>query len=195
MKLRKAKRKFSWSQYEPDESSSPVISDVKTVSSNEEPGNEKKQFVKAKNSALKFLGLRAHTEYELRQKLLKKEFNPEIVDKVISELRSYDFLNDTKFASDFISSKIKIKKDGLYKISKQLSLKGIDKQIVKDLISQYVDEDKLKENAVRLCRDKIKYLSGKELSRDKLKQRLILYLQNKGYSTDIIISAFKELEL
>ena len=51
--------------------------------------------------ALKILGMRALSTGEVRDKLRRKAENPDDIDGIISRLRDYGYLNDTRFAESY----------------------------------------------------------------------------------------------
>ena len=158
---------------------------------------EKSEYYATKNSALRFLARRSHSIFEIRQKLLKKEFNESTIDVIINELIQIGYLNDQKFAEAFVEARINYKYDGLSKIKAQLYKRGIAKDLINEIISRKSEdlEEELFQNALELAKRKQRQIisrSSDEIPKQKLKEKLTLYLVNKGYSFTQISQVLKE---
>lgn len=60
---------------------------------------------RARQSAIKMLTLREHSECELLQKLIAKSHDPLLAEKVVSELKAGNLVSDERFVKAFIRSK------------------------------------------------------------------------------------------
>ncbi len=137
-------------------------------------------FIKAKDTAFKYLGYKARTKYEIEKKLIEKEFPTEIVERTINLLLTYGYIDDESYAKKFISEKINYKGYGKHRIKYELKMKKVDEQIIDDLLTDTHDDEL--EKAIKLATKKIK---NKNIDY-KEKQKVIAYLQRRGYSFDII---------
>jgi regulatory protein len=160
--------------------------------------NEKSEYYTTKNSAYRYLARRSHSVYELKQKLLKKDFNESVVDAIISELIEMGYLNDKKFAEEFVDARIKSKADGIQKIKSQLYKRGISKGFIDDAIKKvsHESEDVILDNVFKLARrkyDQIVSHKSLEIPKQKIREKLTLYLVNKGYSYSEIAKALNEI--
>ena len=54
-------------------------------------------YIKAQNTALKFLGYKMRTEKELLDKLIKEQYSEEIIARVMEFLIKYDYINDREY--------------------------------------------------------------------------------------------------
>lgn len=140
-----------------------------------------------KNKSFDLLSRRMHSEKELKDKLKRKgDYTTEIVEEVIVYLREKNYLNDEEFTRKFISQKSNLRKDGPRKIKSELIKKGINSEIIdREIISIYSQGDEY-ENAVNHANKKISSLEHKKLDKFKLKQKVMNYLANKGFSYDMI---------
>ena len=86
-------------------------------------------YEKAKNTAVKFLGYRARSKKELRDKLIK-DYDENITDKVISMLEKYGYVNDEEYAKAYVRDCLNLKGWGQKRISLELTKRGIDKNII-----------------------------------------------------------------
>lgn len=158
-----------------------------------------------KQKSLDYLSARPRSEKEVRDKLKSKvktnnkqqptpyfshpelvsgSLNSEIIDEVITFLKKYDYVDDTKFAKWLVEQRQNQGKGPQF-IKQDLYKKGVDKnvinQVVKNLDSSGVIE-KTYEKALK------KY--AKETNEYKKKQKIYRYLLTKGFSYDEINNLF-----
>jgi len=140
--------------------------------------------------AFRLLKYRLRSEYELSQRLKRKRFSEQEISGVLSYLKERDFVDDGEFARAWVESRIK-KPLGLYRLRQELKIKGIDKdlidQVLEDVGSRYAEEEMIKQIIIRRW-DKLK-----NIPLQKAKQRLFLYLLQRGFSKDAIRDAIEQL--
>ncbi len=142
-------------------------------------------YIKAQDTALKFLGYKMRTEKEVVKKLSEKEFSDEIIARVMAFLNKYGYVDDRKYCEAYIKECNRLKPKGKYLIKYELLQRGIDESIIYDVFENTeVDEVS---NAVKLLRKKIKDFSNIDF---KEKQKAFAMLQRKGYDYDVIKEAF-----
>ncbi len=146
------------------------------------------------NSALRLLSRRSHSKFELKVKLLKKKFEKERIQKVLSDLEDKGYLDDQKFAEELVSERLNRKKDGINKIRNSLYQKGVKKEIIESVLESEIDENEMIDSAMKLAEKKINLLSNVEDTL-KRKQKLISYLSNKGFNFDQIKVVLNRLKL
>ena len=135
-----------------------------------------------RRSAFWHLGRRDHSEQELRQKLSRKTDNQTWIDTVIDECYQYNYLNDQRFIESFI--RISNNKGyGINRIKRDLTQKGIATEMIQASLSE--NQYDYIESAVLLLDKKYK----SRLSNQNIKQKAMVFLQNKGHSFDDIFAA------
>ena len=105
------------------------------------PGYEKsKDKTRAKKRVLHLLERSQKSEKQLRDKLKEGGYEQDVIDEAIDYAKSYHYIDDERFARDFVrlschnKSRIRLKQD--------LSQKGIDKDLIDIAIEEeYEDED------------------------------------------------------
>ena len=100
---------------------------------------------KAREAALKLLDYSDRTESELTERLLKKGYEPDIVDEVVGALVNCGLVDDTRYAELFIKGKLEAGKGKIW-IRNKLKEKGIDASTVEaafDAALQEADESVL----------------------------------------------------
>ena len=140
--------------------------------------------VKAFNSAMRSLKLRDRSEKEIRDKLKQKELAVSAIDKAIKKLYRLEFLNDKRFAEMFVRDRMKLKPKGKRVLSLELAQKGIDKDIIEEVLSELVGGEEELDLAKRVFEKAEKKYGGPEDS--EAKQKIIKYMVSKGFSWDDI---------
>jgi len=138
-----------------------------------------------KQSAFRYLGLRNHSKSELKLKLIKKGYEKSLINKSLNDIDRLGYLNDKKFAEEFFNYQVKRKK-GLYKIKAELIKKGIDRKIIKEISDEFIDHPEFENSINQLVTKKLKLYQNKKYSKIQIKQKLYLFLTQKGYSADLI---------
>ena len=150
----------------------------------------KKYFIKKR--ALHFLNRRIHSEYELKQKLLKKEYAPKLIAEVLAELKKNDLLNDEKFAEAFISEKLKIKKWGKNKILAEIFKRGINRKLFEKVVLE-IDEESYIKSAEEIAKKKFNVLKERTNDNQIIKRKLFSFLTSKGYEYETIKNVANKL--
>ena len=70
---------------------------------------EEKELTQAKNAAYRLLTYRPRSRMELVQKLRDKEFDEETIDSVVAGLVRLGYINDTEFAHQWASSRVRMR--------------------------------------------------------------------------------------
>jgi regulatory protein len=152
------------------------------------------EFASAKSKALRFISRRMHAEKELRAKLIEREYHPKIVDEVIVYLRSIDFVNDEKFAKAFVNDFQLRKPAGRRLLQQQLHLKGISSAIIQNVLGE-TNENHEYDTALQAAMKKLDHYkaSKKKLEPQKQQQRIVQFLQRRGFVWSIISPVLKKI--
>ena len=148
-------------------------------------------FKKAKAHAFRFLSYRDRSHWELDQYLKKKEYSHPVIQQTLDYLTELNYINDQQFALQWSQFKIKKNKIGRSRLYMELSSKGIDKAIIKKTLNAIYEDNPEKDLAEQCARKK--WVSLKGIEKEKKKQRLVQFLQRKGFSSDIIYQSLKTL--
>jgi regulatory protein len=144
------------------------------------------EVLKAYTRALKYLSYRPRSEKEIRDRLIRKQFDPMIIDQVIDKLKEDKFLNDTQFAEWWTEQRQTFRGKSKYVIKSELSEKGIDRNTIEtSLVNAQDDYETAKEFIKRKGR-KFERYSGEEYT-----QKVTGFLQRKGFSWDVIQKILK----
>jgi len=150
----------------------------------------------AKDSALDYLGRRARSEKELRQRLRILRIKKGLIDEVISDLKRTGLLDDRRFAMEFAEDFAARKAVGAVKMRAELQYRGIDKEIIEDTLGNIYEVLDSNELIRRSLKKKSRLLE--KINDPKVKQKLYQYLLRQGFTWDEIKESFhsigKEIE-
>jgi regulatory protein len=135
-------------------------------------------------SALRALMRRAHSIHQMKEYLNPRAEDKDLVANVIARLRELNYLDDTRFAAEFARQHASFRKQGRFRIARELRARGVpDAYIDAALDSVFAETDEAASVRARIKR-KLAHVRG------ALDQRKIasLYgsLLRAGFSADII---------
>jgi len=143
--------------------------------------------------AVLLLQIRSHSEAELIQKLMKKGFKQEEITEAILKLKEYHYIDDHKFAVDFITTHFS--KDSKRKIVMSLFQKGVDSDITEAAFFEVAEsfEVSLEEEALNNSIEK--YIRHRSINNDEERQKLMAHLYRKGFSVNNIQRILEQRDL
>ncbi|MDR0847353.1 MAG: RecX family transcriptional regulator [Lactobacillales bacterium] len=140
--------------------------------------------------ALYYLSFKMRTSKEIAEYLkkhdTKKQFNEEIISKVIFKLQEYKYINDAEYAKMFVNDAINLTTDGRRKIAQKLKQKGITELDVMSALDEIDSDDELF-NAKKLAEKLIRKYE-KESARNRI-EKTRQSMMTKGYNRDVIDAA------
>lgn len=131
----------------------------------------------ALDKALTHISAMRKTEKQVRAFLAQKGYLPAVVEYVLEKMRGYDFLNDGKYAEEYLLHASK--KKGGRLIRAELRAKGISEEDIDGALSGLDGETEVAA-ATGILR---KYLRGKTPDRETL-YKAYRYLLGKGFDHD-----------
>lgn len=138
------------------------------------------------NLALKILSRRAHSEYELRQKLYQKDYSIDEVNQVIARLLPYGYINDTEFAKNLFEKYLRLKKYSFTIIICKLKQHGVTDSVIKNVTQSYNYEEEWN-SAVKLVINRFKTVDATN------KEKIYRFLATRGFSTTTINKVFQKI--
>lgn len=140
---------------------------------------------RVKEAAFRFIARRPHSRSEIYLKMIKKNFDKELVNKVLADLTEKNYINDTEFAEIFVRQALEQKKSGLMKIRTSLMKRGVAREIIDDVLNRHTDENEMLESALQLSEKKLKLLRSRGTDRQTLRKKIYAFLISRGFSHDI----------
>ena len=107
----------------------------------------------AKSVAVRLLSRREHSAFEIRDKLLKRDFDNEEIDRVIIELQQGGWLSDERFAEAYIRMR-QLKGFGPVRIAMELNERGVKESIIDDYL--HAEDDSWRQTLEQQYRKKYK---------------------------------------
>lgn len=143
--------------------------------------------------AMGYLSRTIRTEYQIRRYLkdlsfkkkglwytdISKEEFEKTFNEIIEKIKSYGYIDDAKYAEQFILSRTKNKPRGKSILISELMSKGVSKEIAFEKVEEMVEDEY--EVLDHLYRKKYK-----EEVLNRTDRKKINYLQRKGFSWDLI---------
>ena len=139
----------------------------------------------AKSVAVRLLSRREHSAFEIRDKLLKRDFDETEIAQAIVELQQGGWLSDERFAEAYIRMR-QLKGFGPIRISIELNERGVKESIV-DGYMQPGDEIWLQ----TLQQQYLKKYKNNPIEDYNDKAKRIRFLQYRGFSLDAIYRTVK----
>lgn len=144
---------------------------------------EESAFGKAYARALDYILRRPRSEKELRDYAFRKQWEPELRDRVIAKLSEKGYLDDETFAASWVRHRAMGKPMSQRKLCLELQQKGVASDIIEKALAE---DETFDENAA------LKKLIEKKRTRYSDEQKFIAYLVGQGFRYDKIKQALEE---
>jgi regulatory protein len=129
---------------------------------------------------------------DIRKKLEKWDIQPEQSEKILAELIKEQFIDESRFASFYVSDKFRFNRWGKKKIRHQLKQKEISDEDINNALNQ-IDEKEYRQTLKKLLKEKLRQVKDREPV--KQKAALIRNAVSKGYEYEEIIPIVEQLLL
>lgn len=152
---------------------------------------DQERFEKYLGNVYRYLGIRARSEKEIRDYLIKKKASDEIIEKMISLLYEQKFLNDEEFARSWVRSRARSRPKGKRLLQIELAQKGIAKDVIEQVLSE--DQEDIPDELTQA-----KNLIGKRVDRLRGEPRQVVYqkvgafLGRRGFSWELAKKAIDQ---
>lgn len=121
-------------------------------------------------------------EYKI---ITKQGFNENLIEPVLERLLERSYLDDKKFAESFVRSRAVYKNPSRRKLILELKKKGIDQEIIDEVIENSDDYDE---------KTSLKAVLLKKINKYESEEKLIAYLARQGFSFDDIKAEIANLK-
>ncbi len=142
---------------------------------------------RAKLRSMNLLQSRDYTRRQLEDKLKQGEYPPECVEEAISYVEFYGYIDDYRYAKDYIEYNLQAK--SRKRIETDLMRKGIGKDIIDKTFDELedlgVEQDEL--SMARTLLNKKKYCANTATKQEQ--QKMYGFLYRKGFQSDTISKA------
>jgi regulatory protein len=140
-------------------------------------------------AALRLLARRELSEAQVRQRLARRQHDPEAIDAAIDRLKGARSIDDDRTAAAIARSELSVRGRGRLRVRRQIEAAGIAPAVaqraVEDAFAE-VDDQALLEGALdRRLRGRTTIADDREM------QRLYRYLIGQGFDSDRILKALR----
>jgi regulatory protein len=151
---------------------------------------KRQSIIDAKQTAYNYVAYKPRTESQVRTKLKEKSFSNEAIDKSIEFLYEFKYLNDEKYALDFVRNYLNLRGAGKIKLAIELKKRGITQDLINNAIQTYFPED-VASLAMETAKYYLKKISYKTI--EKQKSSLRNYLLRQGFEYNIINTTMNDI--
>lgn len=141
-----------------------------------------------RGAALTLLSFRPRSVSEVRGRLLRRGFDPTLVEEVLERLRGQGMLDDAGFAQFWVENRQAHRPRGGRLLQAELRAKGIDREVIEGVLPEDEEEEAA---AYRLGERKARSLRG--LDWREFRQRIGEHLVRRGFSYDTADSTARRL--
>jgi len=138
--------------------------------------------VKGKKYSLRLLAARSRSECEIKSRLLKAGYADAVSENIVGALKKEKILDDARFASEWIDSRLDFSPRAAEVIRAELEEKGVSDDTIQQV---FLEKSKQLDNrtiALNLVKDKVSL--EKALSGEKLRVKVFRFLVSRGFDAD-----------
>lgn len=151
---------------------------------------KKAEFQKTLDKLLRFATLRPRSVREYNLWFKKRKVHDSLHEMLFNRLKKLELLDDEKFTRWWVGQRLQFKYKSRREIAYELRQKGIDKEIIDQVISESVDQEKEIEMAKKLLEKKI--YRWKSLPKIEAQRKMSDYLGRHGFGWDVVKEAINE---
>lgn len=133
---------------------------------------------RAREKALYLLEHRSHSKRELTEKIARTAASREAAQAAADRLEEMGLLDDRAFAENYARELFVRKRFGPLRVRQELSRKGIDRELIDQVMAPYLEEDAGEENMALVLAKRYPLWREDE----KTRRRAVAALQRMGYS-------------
>ena len=143
---------------------------------------------RGKERALYYLKNSDKTVSQMRSKLKEGYYPEDIIDEVLSFLEKYGYIDDYRFAQNFVSYNKHNK--SVKQLKNKLLLKGVRREIIDEVICEGIqDNEDVEERQIEAyCRKKLK--AGGD---DRQSNKIVMALIRRGFKYEQVQSVFRKV--
>ncbi|WRS29430.1 regulatory protein RecX [Actinomycetaceae bacterium MB13-C1-2] len=143
----------------------------------------------AYDGAVRLLGMREHSRFELQQKLNARGFDPSDIESALDRLIEQKYLDDQRFAEILSRQYSNLGRRGL---TEQMKKRGISKDIWEPLVLQ-IDSREEFDRALNAARRKTHLVPDDWDQREKWRRRTASFLQRRGFNQSVVMAVLARL--
>ncbi|MCX5680149.1 MAG: RecX family transcriptional regulator [Candidatus Omnitrophica bacterium] len=153
--------------------------------------SEDKVRTKALNNAYMLLRIRPRSEREVRDRLRLKGYSEELVGDIISGLKKTGEIDDLKFATFWIESRMHLNPAGDVVLKHELKHKGVEAGVIECVLKHKADN--YDEYAIALSMAEERFRRFSKIDRPKALKRVYDFMLRRGFKYDTVQRIISEL--
>ena len=142
--------------------------------------------------ALGLLDQRARSRAELRERLIKAEFEPQLVDEVLDDLASSGLINDAQFAHEWVRQRAARRGKSARALDMELRDKGVGGADRAAALEQISDEEHTARAVAEKSARKVKAAPADRAEYDKHLRRIVGALARRGFNQGMALRIARE---
>lgn len=131
--------------------------------------------------AMRYLSLRPRSEQEMRLFLMSHEKDEQIRELVIERLRARGWLDDQRFAAQWVENRVAFRPRGKKALALELRQRGVRAAVIEQVV-QELDEEEMAYQAAQ----KVLY-RYKDLDHQTFRRKLYDLLIRRGFSYEVVL--------
>ncbi len=147
----------------------------------------------ALRTALDYLGYRARTEHEIRQKLLRSEFDEAVAARTVARLHELGYLDDAAYARAYVEARFRSRGYGPQRLRTELLRRGVAPPLIEAVLDGALGQEDMLEAARSHAAKRWPRLAA-EADPRKRRKKLSEYLLRRGFSYETARRVVEELE-
>ncbi len=151
---------------------------------------EENTFYEIYNQSLYYIDIKMRNEKELTEYLKRKNYNEDIITKVIKRLKEEGLIDNKKYVKAYTNDKINLSLYGPFKIRNELIKLNIEENIINEYL-ETIEEDVWLNKINKIIEKKLK--QNKKLSNSFLKKKILEDLYYLGYDKEMVINLLENI--
>jgi regulatory protein len=147
----------------------------------------------ARETALEYLGYRARTAQEVRQKLARSGFDEAVAEDAVARLGELGYLDDAAYARAYVQARFRNRSYGPGRLRADLRRRGVADGLIDAALGALVEEADMLEAARSHAEKRWPRLAA-EADAFKRRKKLSDYLLRRGFSYDTARRVVEEFE-
>jgi regulatory protein len=149
------------------------------------------EIYQAKQTGMRYLERRRRSRKEVRRRLVKKEYSESAIEAAIRFFEEYGMVDDEAFARAWVHDRLLRKKVGRQKLVAELSERGVDRELVNDVLAEVLDVETSRDHAMEAARSKERRLRKSDpIARER---SIVTFLKSRGFGWEEIRPVIEEL--
>ncbi len=149
---------------------------------------DKRNLDRAREYALKLLEYRERSEQEIKERMARRNYDERLIKSTIEFLENHNLVNNRRFARMWAESCLR-RSYGRWKVQADLNKKGIDKEIIEDVLREsYSKVDEI-QMALALIQKKWPCLRKEK---NTLLRRASDFLKRRGFPFEVIAEVMRQ---